>query len=451
MARICWSILWAGVVFAAGFYVARIEPVQLALGRFFTGEYESEMLPDGRTPLDQKLYVWNRQSDALDKGAVLVTAEFSQEVAAVLLDEHGNILNRWVAENRLFNPETLKWWGSTARVEEGFSIDDARMLPNGDLIFVQGLMDINNLRGQRLARMDRNSHILWEVPGKFNHFISLGGEPQVIYTLNLHTREDMPDVAEKGNGIVYLDDNIESYSMDGHKLGGWSIVDAFARSPYRNWLSSFEINLPEIQRIKLPDGRLLMDLLHLNSVQYLDAKLARALPFAQAGDLLLSFRAISAIAVFRPSTEQIVWATKGPFSHQHNARIEPDGQLYFFDNDGRNGIVSSGGGAPFQERRISRVARFNPFTNQLDEVFSSPMIYSVYLGDYERTDNGSWVICSPNQGRVIVLSPNKQVVWQLRTVSYLDGEFVPHRRQFSAMHYYAGSALAFLHSDGTAP
>jgi hypothetical protein len=420
-------------IFCLGIHAGHLYSVQSLKTYATQGQLEAEMLPYANDPLDRQLTVRSKVTDALEGGALLIGVQYSKSLACLLVDGQGRVLKRWDVEHRLFNPAIMQWWRKEIPMSEGFGIDDARLLPGGSIVFSQTLTNVNSFRGQRLALMDRDSRILWQVPGNFHHFIDIAGIPPTIYTLTAHLRNDFPYVASAQDKVSFLDDYVEIYAMDGKKLDEISIVQAFQRSPYGNWLSSFEISLPELQRVVQPDGAVLYDLLHTNSVQYLDAFNAAALPFARSGDLLLSFRGLNAIAVLRPSSRQIVWVTKGPFLHQHDAEVR-DGKAYIYDNEGLGTTVDS----------PSRVIRYDPTTNAAFEVYSSPALHTPYLGNYDRLPDGSWIISAPQRGRVIVVTPAKQVVWELRTIPDFARVVIPHRKEISFVHYYPGSQLRWL-------
>jgi hypothetical protein len=438
--KIAKVVLRTAVVFGIGFAVAESESVQKVLNDILSGALKDELSQYTNETLESHLTVWSTAPHALDGGAVLIGPEYSKQLALLLVNEEGHVLHRWQVENRIFNTEELAWWKALT-LYEGFAIDDAHLLPSGDVIFIQLDMGVNNYRGQRLARMDRDSHILWQVPGNFHHHIDIAQDR--IFAITSRLIDEVPEAGPKLTNIRYLDDWVETYTLDGKRTDGWSITDAFVHSPYRNWLASFDIDVPDVQRITTFDGQTLYDLTHINSVQYLDALKAKALPRAQAGDLLISFRALSALAVFRPSTRQIVWACKGPWRHQHNAQVGQDGMLYIYDNDGRQTVASSEGGRPI-EQKLSSVIRYDPFTGQKEDIFASTDLHSFFLGDYAPLSGGKWIVDSPLHARVLVLSPKKKVLWELRTVSYEQPNEIPRRKEISMMHYYPASALSFL-------
>jgi hypothetical protein len=436
--------LWMSAVFCLGVAVAQQDVVKRAFRYVKSGTIQAEMLPYARDPIDRQITVWGASPDVLAGGAVLVSAQYSTHLGLLLIGGDGKILHRWYAEDGDPRPGFFQWWKIMATDDGHFSIDDAHLLPNGDVIFNEELSKGGSSQ-RKLVRMDKNSHVLWQVMGSFHHVMDIAGDPALIYTVTSHYSDALPVLGPKLKEVGYLDDWVEVYTLDGKKISEWSISQALDHSPYRSWLANFEIDVPWFQRVREPDGRMLYDPMHINSVQYLDASKAKALPFTQAGDLLLSFRGLNALVVFRPAGRQVVWAGGGPWRHQHNAHVEEDGSLMVFDNEGSREIMLKGG-EPV-EKLQSRLMRYNPFTYTFDEVIASPLLHSYLLGSYQRLADGVWIICSPQRSRVVVVSPKKEIMWELRAVAEREQEVVPIGKQLGSMRYYPISALSFLHAD----
>jgi len=444
IASVASIILWTFIIFSGGLVAGQMEGFQKLKKGLLTGEAQAEMLSYARDPFDKELTVWNDTPGVLQGGALLIGSHFISGPALLLVDASGKILHSWTVEKKLFNNEILRWWKEPKEISI-VAIDDAHLLPGGDVIFTQDLRDLQNFRGQRLARMDLNSHIVWQVPGTFHHEFDIGGSPQGIYALTSTMRDELPVIGTQLGNARYLEDWVVEYTLDGKKVDSWSIPEAFAHSPYSNMLTLFENDLPDLQKMRSPygDQKTLYDLLHLNSVQYLDAAHAKALPQAKEGDLLISLRGLNSIAVLRPSLKQIVWATRGPWLHQHYVRVEDDGKLYVYDNEGARVIVQDQGGLPVEQLK-SRILSYDPFNGQWMELFSSTKMHSYWRGYYYFLPGGNIIVSSPQRSRVIVVSPEKKILWELRGVLNRDMDTVPYLKQLSTVRYYPPVDLAFL-------
>jgi len=444
-------ILWTFIIFCAALWTSQTDTFQRVLKDFDSGVAQAELLPYAKDSFDKQLTVWKDIPNALQGGALLIGSQFHLNPALMLVDGDGKILHSWDLEKQLFNRDILSWWKEPLSLDV-FAVDDAHLLPDGDVIFTQDLRDLQNFRGQRLARMDWNSHILWQATGAFHHEFDIGGSPRKIYAMLSEMRAELPFIGPKLKNVHYLDDVICAYSLQGKKLDSWPISEAFVNSSYRNLYASFEIDLPDIQRIKSPDGKqVLYDPVHLNSVQYLDAVHAKAIPLAQEGDLLISLRGINTLAVLRPSSRKIIWASTGPWRHQHYARVGDDGKLYVYDNEGAGVHFTETANRELKEELQSRVLRYDPLNANWDEIYSSPRLHSYWRGYYYALSGGYTIISSPQQSRVIVVTRDKKVVWELRGVPDRDMQVVPYQKQISTVRYYPPDALAFLKQQGNKP
>ena len=59
-------------------------------------------------------------------------------------------------------------------------------------------------------------------------------------------------------------------------------------------------------------------------------------PDWKKGDLFLSLRNVSAVLLYRPSTDQIVWMKRGPWIGQHDVDILDDHRIGIYDNAAEN-------------------------------------------------------------------------------------------------------------------
>jgi hypothetical protein len=441
-------ILWVIILFCSGVWFAQTEKFQEALKDIKSGAVAAELLPYAHDRLDKQLTVWQTKSHVLEGGALLLAATQSGEDPGLfLVDDTGKILHSWSIRNGVSEAQLLEEGNpSTLNSSIQLGVEDAFLLPGGDVVFTE--VFLKDYKPFRLVRMDKDSHIRWQSPGNFHHEIDIAGQPQRIYAVGSQLRNDMPFVAHARAKAQYLDPWIEVYDMDGKKLNAWSVIDAFVRSPYRNLLNATEINLQKMQEFTLPNGEMGYDFLHMNSIQYLDSNQAKALPFTHPGDLLLSFRALSAIAVFRPQTQQIVWAGFGPWRHQHYVHASEDGKLFIYDNEGSRVITVSKDGKSTLEMQ-SRIIQFDPFTNRMAEIYASPSMLSYYRGYYYQLPDGDWIMSSTESSRVIVVSPEKQVLWELRGVPYRHRQAAPFDKQLNSVEYCPPNLLTFLNPQKT--
>jgi hypothetical protein len=151
---------------------------------------------------------------------------------------------------------------------------------------------------------------------------------------------------------------------------------------------------PEVDRITPQDWR--EEWTHANAVEELPE-----------GDILVSFRNISTIAIIERRTGKIRWRL-GPevLAQQHHPTLLPNGNILVFDN-GTHRVNN-----PFT---FSRVLEIDPATKRIVWSYQDQPIfnfYSPYESSAQRLPNGNTFICEGVFGRLFEVTPEGQVVWE---------------------------------------
>ncbi len=372
----------------------------------------------------ETLRTWTDDPARVHNKLLLTSAAYKKNPALLLVDRDGNILHKWNVPSVYTNKEVVKWHNIQDPSNGGTSsIDDAVLFPNGDVIAIQDNRMLSNYRGQRLFRMDKDSNIMWEIDGEFHHEIDLGADGN-IYAMDYELRDHYPviDMHTK-EPVKFLADTIVKVSQQGEVLETISVPDAFVGTPYEFYLYSFELTVPTVQELTLPYNEThAFDPEHTNSVQYLDERLAAQIPWAQTGDLVISMRGPSVIAILRPSTGKIVWATKGPWRHQHNVRLQPNGLIRIFDNEGASVFVDDEDGE-IKKVYKSRIVDYNPNNAQTTVRYFDPKYFDTWTfwrGAHYELEDGSLLVTSTAQSRVLQVSPSGKVIWEMRGIGERD-------------------------------
>ena len=128
----------------------------------------------------------------------------------------------------------------------------------------------------------------------------------------------IPSVAERptvsGVNDKFRDEMISEVSPSGKLLFSRSVAQILIRHGYANWLFT--------------NGMYQNDATHLNDIQPV---LADG-PYWKKGDLFISLRNVSAIMLYRPATDEIVWMKRGPWMSQHDVDILDDHRISVYDN-----------------------------------------------------------------------------------------------------------------------
>ncbi len=150
-----------------------------------------------------------------------------------------------------------------------------------------------------------------------------------------------------------------------------------------------------------------MDWTHTNAVQSLpDTPAGRRDERFKAGNVLISHRNLSTIAVIARESGQIVWAWgPGDLDYQHMPIMLPSGNILIFDNG--------------PHRRYSRVVELDPLAGRIVWQFTDDppeAMHAGYLSGAQRLPNGNTFICAggTKDGRLLEVTSSGDVVWDFR-------------------------------------
>ena len=308
--------------------------------------------------------------------------------AAYLIDMDGNLVHEW---RRPFSTVWQAGSGGVAkpRPDPFVHFRNAHAFPNGDLVALyEGNGDTPY--GYGVVKLDRNSEVIWNYAGQAHHQLSVAPDGK-IYVLTHEIVDEQIEWLEH-LARTRLEDFLVVLSPDGEELRKIRLLTTVAQSKYRQLLytvSSFAIADP----------------LHANAVDYIDRQAAANFAFGKEGQVLLSFRALNAIAVLDPETGEITWATVGPWIGQHDPDIQPNGNVLLFDNyanfDGREGI--------------SRVIEFDPRTMEIVWQYTGTAehpLASRIRADQQRLANGNTLITEADGGRLVEVTPEGELAWE---------------------------------------
>ena len=323
--------------------------------------------------------------EAVAPGLNFYTSGHASE--AVLMDPEGRVLHRWGYPLRRLRPELYQDPATRAQIRAVEYFRRARLLPEGEVLAI--------FEGLGLVKLDPDSKLLWAYRGGAHHDLDLA-EDGTIYLLDREGRT-IPRLRPEG----VLEDRVTLLSPDGEVLRRISILEAFERSPYAALLE------------RMPPRP---DILHTNTLEILDGRLAGRHPAFRRGNLLLSVLELDTVAVLDPRSEEIVWALSDLWRKQHQPTIVGDGNLLIFDNRG----------AGFEH---SRVLELDPFTREIVWRYGGGPetdLLSATLGSCQRLPNGNTLITESENGRALEVTPAGEVAWEFNSPHRAgeDGELV---------------------------
>lgn len=329
---------------------------------------------------------------ALEEGATLIATGAS---AAALVDASGTIMHRWQVPFSKIFPDTTH---IVRRSPDALiHITAAHVFPGGELIAVYEA-EFDSPYGYGVARLERSGKVLWRYPANAHHALEPGPEG-TIYTLvqryepladpSRLTHMESPALAEY---IVALDEKT------GEETQRIPLMEAFLDTPYEALLYTQPIDIARKKR----------DYLHPTSISRLDESMAAAFPQFSAGDLLVSFRNIHTLAVISPTTGKVVWASRGIWKMQSDARFLPSGDILVFDN---MGFEAEG------KKPRSRVLVTNPTTQATSWHFTGDEsgFYTETRGRAQALPSGNYLITESLGGnRAIEVSADNKILWSLQ-------------------------------------
>jgi hypothetical protein len=359
-------------------------------------------------------------------GFTLYACEAGQEpgTQAFLLDMHREVVHRWAVPFSELRPDPD--YIKSRRNDSWGCFFSSHLYPNGDLLVVCHGPGTNSYC---LARLDKDSNILWTYPAAVHHDCDVA-EDGTIYAIQQQPFQDTSDAA----GIVSpcLDDLLIALSPDGELLREpISILAALRDSSYSALLAPLErpveqhrpprgSTAPRIAQV-LPQ----QDELHTNCVRVLRSDVASKFPNFKAGQVLISVRNLSVIAMIDPLSKQVTWATRGPWLAQHDPQFLDNGHLLIFDNLG--------------SPKGSRVLEFDPQAYSVPWSYSAeydPRFYTSERGMNQRLPNGNTFIVISEAGEMIEVNHDHEVVWNCS-----PGRFITMGRR------YAADQVAFLEAN----
>ena len=307
-------------------------------------------------------------SAAVAPGLNLLVSGHAPE--AILMDMEGRELQSWSFDcfaafptyRSRGGPENHTYWRR------------AHMFRDGSLLAVY--------EGIGLIKLNRFSELQWAYPGKAHHDLEVTPDGRILVLVreaHMHERY--------GGRRPILEDYLVVLDADGRELQRVSILEALENSDHAGVLAK----LP-------PHG----DLLHTNTVELLDGRLADRLPAFAAGNVLISILKLDLIAVLDPDAGRVVWALEGPFTAQHQPTVLDSGRLLVFDNR-------------FEPQTASRVIEIDPVSAEiLWDYTGSPErpFYTFDCGTSERLPNGNTLIVESNAGRAFEVTPAGDIVWE---------------------------------------
>ncbi|MEZ5918268.1 MAG: arylsulfotransferase family protein [Parvularculaceae bacterium] len=233
-----------------------------------------------------------------------------------------------------------------------------------------------------IARISESGDVVWKHFDNAHHWITVGPKGNV-YAPSMRILKAPEQFGDSGVNVrcdrnVY-NEGVRIYSPTGEILRELSILDLYEKSDLPGLYYSIQNDC---------------DPVHLNSVDVATAAIAARNPLVDEGDILVSIREPSAIALISQKTGAIKKIHIGRTAAQHSANFLPDGNILVFDNQG--GDRDLGG---------TRMARVNIETGEVSTVYPT------------RADQPFVPVASGDGGQIDVSADGTRALMSLKTQS----------------------------------
>ena len=308
-----------------------------------------------------------------------------------LVDMNGKIVYRW-------RIPVEKVWSSTTGCTNMFKVgvyfvDRAHLYPNGDV--VAQFADWGAPYGCGIIKVDKDSNILWSYNEFVHHDSAIDSKGNIFTIVQKTVIDPVPGFEALPYPITA--DYVVKLSSEGKEQLRIPIIDAFKDTPYQLML------LHSGQSY----GDDAYDYFHTNSIDVLNAEDAAKFPLFKAGQILISIRALSILAVIDPDTKKVVWAYHTFFRFQHAAGFLHNGHIIVLDNRGH---IDNG-------QKPSRVIELNPVTLGVEWSFigtKEQPFNTESVGRLQRLPNGNTLIAESEHARILEITKEGKLVWSYK-------------------------------------
>ena len=264
--------------------------------------------------------------------------------------------------------ETIEVLLNTEIIKSTFLIMHPFFLKDGGLVFHDSF--------NPLFKIDSSGSIEWYIDDIYHHSIEPDAEGNIW-------------VCSYWDDSDFGSDAISKISPAGEVLYKKNVGIILEENGYRGLLAA----------------GLQQDPIHLNDVQpaLTDSK------FWKKGDLFLSMRNRSTIALYRPSTDKIIWLKTGPWLNQHDVDIVNDHQISVFGND----VIDQSNWKFINGHNNVYIYDFitDAVTTPYNEMMKSMEVRTETQGLCKVLSNGDVFIEESDEGRILRLSPD-MVKWE---------------------------------------
>ena len=287
---------------------------------------------------------------------------------AILYRADGTELHYWPVDYAQLDPE---------------GPDPENVMLHGLAIFSDGSVIVSFDEGRVLAKLDACGNIIWNRRGWYHHAVSKSFDG-TIWAVNWEAGSDVLEQLDPASGkllqsISLMQDIILPHQQQGLFLSQYPEGEGELEAP--------------------------VDPFHTNDVEVLSPEQAGAFPGFAAGDLLISLRRLSLVAVIDGVSHDVKWSSVGPWYRQHDPDFDRDGRISVYDNNMHFGK--------------SRIVAIDPGSRSVEVLYEGTPeqpFYSWRRGTHQLLDNNGMLITESERGHVMEIDDTGKLVWEYNNI-----------------------------------
>lgn len=358
---------------------------------------------------------------------------------AVLIDMNGNEVKRWKGldgfPNKMLRPGHVTGSTGIRPMKYGYQdmLDLVELDWDGNIVWKFDGYELIKDPRRKPRWMARQHHDYQREGNPVGYYVpGMEAKAKGKTLILCHKNLVNPKISDK----LLVDDTIIEVDESGKITWEWVCSEHFDEFGFDARAKRALKRNPDLQPMSGNVG----DWFHMNSISTLGPN-----RFYDAGDkrfhpdnIIMDGRQTNIIAIIDRKTGKICWQlgpyftgnkalrTMGQIIGQHHAHMIPrglpgEGNILLYDNGGAAGYgapnPTSLDGVNNAKRDFSRVLEFDPVTLEIKWQYPAPgpgmtRLYSAFVCSAQRLPNGNTLITEGNGGRIIEVTPEKEIAWE---------------------------------------
>ncbi len=340
-----------------------------------------------------------------DNRLIAIAGFFDGQNGIRLMRRDGTVVASWVLQFSRDFPETGYLEDRAPQSDWNVDLHGLAVNPDGSVVV--------NYEYAGLIKLDRCGKTEWTLEHPTHHSVERaeGGGYWVPGLRLLHPgrmEDAFPPFTTMRGTPYFLDNLILRVTEDGKIAESKSVP----RIMYDNGMEPL---LTGNGMSFFATGRWNDEIVHLNKVAELPARMAAAFPEFRAGDLLLSLREQNLLLVVDPRDWRVKWHQVGPWRRQHDPEFTDDGTISVFNNNIYRNVLLDRDVSPTDIPRVSEIVRVDPKTGATGVAWGNrpgQEMLTVIRGKQEPHEDGGFLVTEFEAGRAFETDAAGEIVWE---------------------------------------